>query len=99
MSLSELVNTYFAYVILPVFLVSSFMYIIRILKGPTVPDMVLALSSLSFNVCFFLALLAIYFNSYYPIVVSFLLALWTYTMDLYVAKYLEQKTVRRGVGG
>ncbi|MEM1873271.1 MAG: monovalent cation/H+ antiporter complex subunit F [Acidilobaceae archaeon] len=95
MSLAGLVDAYLAYVIVPLYIVSSILYIIRVLRGPTVPDMVLALSSLSFNTCFFLAVLAIYYRSHYPAVASLFLALWTFTMDLYVAKYLEYRAARR----
>ncbi|MEM0340953.1 MAG: monovalent cation/H+ antiporter complex subunit F [Acidilobaceae archaeon] len=95
MDLKTLVDLCFTYVVLPIYLVSSSLYIFRIIKGPTVPDMVLALSSFSFNTCFFLVVLALYLGSYYPTVASFFLVLLTFTLDLYVAKYLESVARRR----
>uniref|UniRef100_A0A7C5XJB1 pH regulation protein F n=1 Tax=Ignisphaera aggregans TaxID=334771 RepID=A0A7C5XJB1_9CREN len=77
--------------IIPIFIVSIILYLIRILKGPTIPDMVIAIDAISYDIAVFLAVLAIYFNS--PILIScvIVLMLWAYALDVYVAKYLESR--------
>ncbi|MCS7139850.1 MAG: monovalent cation/H+ antiporter complex subunit F [Candidatus Nezhaarchaeota archaeon] len=76
---------------MPIFAVAIALYTIRIIKGPTVPDMALAVDCLSYDVCFFMALLAIYFEAPFLIVCAICLALWTYIFSVYIAKYLERK--------
>lgn len=77
--------------IVPIFIVSIILYTIRLLKGPTIPDMVIAVDALSYDVAVFLAVLTILFKS--PILIScaLVLMLWVYALDIYVAKYLEAK--------
>ncbi len=79
--------------IVPIFIVSIILYLIRILKGPTVPDMVIAIDAISYDIAVFLAVLAIYFKS--PILISCVIVfvLWAYALDVYVAKYLESKEI------
>ena len=77
--------------ILPVFLTAFILYCIRIIKGPSVPDMVLAVDALSFDVAAFMGILALYFKS--PLLISgaIVLALWAYALDIFIAKYYERK--------
>ncbi|MCS7111698.1 MAG: monovalent cation/H+ antiporter complex subunit F [Ignisphaera sp.] len=77
--------------IAPVFIASIILYLIRALRGPTIPDMVIAVDAISFDIAVFLAVLAVYFKS--PILIScvIVLMLWAYALDIYVAKYLESK--------
>jgi len=89
-SVEELVKTVIT-ALIPVFGVAIALYTVRIIKGPTAPDMTLAVDCLSYDVCFFMALLAIYFETPFLIVCAICLALWTYIFDLYIAKYLERK--------
>jgi len=67
------------------------MYIIRLVKGPTIPDRVLALDALSFDLAVFLALLSIILEN--PILVSGVipLVLWIHAIDIFVSKYLEAR--------
>jgi multicomponent Na+:H+ antiporter subunit F len=53
--------------------------------------MTLAVDCLCFDVCFFMAALAIYFKAPFIIICSICLALWAYIFDLYMAKYLERR--------
>lgn len=46
-------------IITSIYVVTALMYIIRLVKGPTIPDRVLALDALSFDLAVFLALLSI----------------------------------------
>ncbi|MEM4699584.1 MAG: monovalent cation/H+ antiporter complex subunit F [Candidatus Nezhaarchaeales archaeon] len=88
MGVEELVNT-FILIVLPLFIASASLYVVRLIKGPTVPDMILAADCLSYDLCLFMALLAIYFKSATLIVGSLSLALWAYALDLYAAKWME----------
>jgi len=80
---------YALYFIIPCFIISTTLYFIRLIRGPTIPDMVLATSCISYNACFFMCILSIYFKNPYLVLAAFCLALWVFILDLYVAKYLE----------
>jgi multicomponent Na+:H+ antiporter subunit F len=81
----------FIMIVLPIYLVSFVLYLIRVLKGPTISDTVLAIDALSFETIAFMALFAIFFKSLLLIPVAILLSVWTYALDVFVAKYLEKK--------
>ncbi|MEM0006399.1 MAG: monovalent cation/H+ antiporter complex subunit F [Ignisphaera sp.] len=78
-------------IVISVYLLSSILYIIRLVKGPTIPDRILALDALSYDLSVFIALLALFLRR--PIVASGLIALtlWIHALDLYVSKYIEAK--------
>jgi len=76
---------------LPVYLLAFLLYVVRAVKGPTIPDMVLAVDALSYDLAAFLAILAVVFKIPILIPVAVVLALWVYALDIYVAKYLESK--------
>ena len=78
-------------ILIPIFFISFILYIIRIVKGPTIPDMVLAVDCLGFDLALLMALLTLYYRSPFLIVGALLLVLWTFILDLYVAKYLEKR--------
>lgn len=77
--------------LLPVFVVAFILYTIRALKGPTISDQVLAIDSMSYDLAAFLVILAIYFREPILIGTAIVLALWIYSLDIYVSKYLEKK--------
>jgi len=74
--------------VIPIFIGAFIMYLVRALKGPTLPDIVLAIDSLSYDLAAFLGILAIYFRSALLIPCAIVLALWIYALDLYISKYL-----------
>jgi multicomponent Na+:H+ antiporter subunit F len=80
-------------ILLMLYLISFALYIVRVLKGPTIPDRVLALDSLGYDLAAFMLILSIYLNSPMMAVCALSLALWIYALDIYVAKYLEAKEV------
>jgi multicomponent Na+:H+ antiporter subunit F len=88
MDVEQLVTTFIT-AALPIFLISASLYVVRLIKGPTIPDMILAVDCLSYDVSLFMALLAIYFRSPFLIVGAISLALWAYALDLYAAKWME----------
>ncbi len=74
-----------------VFMLAIILYSIRIIKGPTIPDMVLAVDALSYDLAVLIVVLAILFDTVYLAVAALPLVLWAYILDMYVAKYLERK--------
>lgn len=74
-----------------VYIVSFSLYLVRIIKGPTISDMVIAVDALGFDLAAFFVVLSILFRSPILIVCAIVLALWIYAFDIYMAKYLEYK--------
>jgi len=79
--------TMFIMIVFPIYLLAFTLYIIRAVRGPTIPDTVLAIDALSFDIAAFLALLAIIYQSPILIACTIVLALWVYALDIYVSKY------------
>ncbi len=77
--------------VMPIFMLAFVLYSIRAFKGPTIPDTVLAIDALTYDLAAFLVILAIFFRSPILIPVAIVLALWVYALDIYVSKYLEAK--------
>ncbi|MCD6488855.1 MAG: pH regulation protein F [Desulfurococcales archaeon] len=88
--LEEQVTTYILYAI-PIYMIAFSLYIVRALKGPTIPDIVLAIDALTYDLAAFLVILSIFFRSPILIATAIVLALWVYSLDIYVAKYLEAR--------
>jgi len=80
-------------VILPLYVTAIILYTIRAIKGPTVPDIILAVDCMSFDIAAFMAILAVYFKSTYLITGAIILALWAYLLDVYIANHLTKKEV------
>jgi multicomponent Na+:H+ antiporter subunit F len=81
----------FIIITLPIYTAAFTLYAIRALKGPTIPDTVLAIDAMTYDLAAFLVVLAIFFRSPILIPTAIVLALWVYALDIYVAKYLESK--------
>ncbi|MEM0001871.1 MAG: monovalent cation/H+ antiporter complex subunit F [Desulfurococcaceae archaeon] len=77
----------------PLYIVAIVLYSIRLLKGPTIPDMVLAADCLSYDLAVFLMALTLYYKTPFLVAPSIMLALWVYLLDVYVSKYLVSKEV------
>ena len=77
--------------ILPVFITAFILYTMRALRGPSISDIVLAVDSMSYDLAAFLVILAIFFREPILIGTAIVLALWAYSLDIYVSKYLEKK--------
>ncbi len=80
-------------IIMPIFIIAFILYAIRAIRGPTIPDIVLAIDALSFDVAAFMIILAIYFSSPFLIPGAIVLAVWAYALDIFVAKYYEKKEI------
>lgn len=90
MGMEQQISTFIVF-LLPFYLISFCLYFVRVIKGPTIPDIVLAIDALSFDIVAFIAVLSIFFKSLILVPVAMLLALWVYSLDIFVAKYLEKK--------
>lgn len=68
------------------YLVSATLFLIRMARGPTLFDRVLAIDALSYDLTVFMALIAL--HTARPIIASpmILLSLWGFALDLYVLK-------------
>lgn len=88
MDLEQWVDTHLSGLIL-IFVLSFFIYTLRIFKGPTLSDRVIAIDALGYDLVVFIAALTILLRSPIMMIIGFVLALWIYALDIYVAKYLE----------
>lgn len=74
------------------FYVASFLlYLVRLFKGPTIPDMIIAVDALGYDLAAFLIMLSILFKNPVLVPCAIVLTLWIYALDIYVAKYLEAR--------
>lgn len=78
-------------ILIPMYVASFLLYVVRVVKGPTIPDRVLAVDSLGYDLAAFMVVLSILLRSPLMVVSGLALALWVYAFDIYVAKYLEAK--------
>ncbi|MEM0380437.1 MAG: monovalent cation/H+ antiporter complex subunit F [Desulfurococcaceae archaeon] len=93
MSLLENIFMNAVLILMPIYLTSFVIYVIRAVKGPTISDVVLAIDCLSYDLAVFLAVLSIYFKSVFLVSSAIMLALWAYLLDIYIAKHLVSKEV------
>ncbi|MCY0868165.1 MAG: monovalent cation/H+ antiporter complex subunit F [Desulfurococcus sp.] len=78
-------------VILLVYITSTLIVFIRVLKGPTIGDQVLAVDVMTYMLAVLVVLTAVYLREAILVVVAIPLALWIYALDIYIAKYLERR--------
>lgn len=78
-------------VLIPLYITSFLIYVIRVVKGPTLPDRVLAVDSLGYDLAAFMVVLSILLKSPLMVVCGLALTLWIYALDIYVAKFLEAR--------
>lgn len=71
-----------------IFSIAMVIYSYRVLKGPTVPDMVLALDTLVVDLIVIFMLISLYYRTPYLAIGAIPLASWVFLLDIYVAKYL-----------
>ncbi|ADG90901.1 monovalent cation/H+ antiporter complex subunit F [Thermosphaera aggregans] len=77
-------------VFLPLYLTAIILYLIRAIKGPTIGDQVLAIDSMTYDLAALLIILGLFFKEPILIVTAIPLALWIYSLDIYIAKYLDR---------
>lgn len=77
----------------PLYLAAVVLYTIRLIKGPTIPDIILAVDCLSYDLAVFLMALTLYYKTPFLIAPPIMLALWVYLLDVYISKYLVTREV------
>jgi multicomponent Na+:H+ antiporter subunit F len=90
MELEYLVPTVLT-ILIPFYIASFLLYMVRVVRGPTLPDRVLAVDSLGYDLAAFMVVLSVLLKAPLMIVSALALALWIYALDIYVAKYLEAR--------
>ncbi|MEM2005513.1 MAG: monovalent cation/H+ antiporter complex subunit F [Zestosphaera sp.] len=78
-------------VLIPFYVASFLLYVIRLIRGPTLPDRVLTIDSLGYDLAAFMVVLSILLRTPVVAVSGLVLALWIYALDIYVAKCLEAR--------
>ncbi len=83
--------TTFIPIAMTIYFTAFILYTVRIFMGPSLPDRVIGIDALSYDLVAFLVILSILIKS--PILIScaFVIALWIYALDIYIAKYLEAR--------
>ena len=76
-----------------VYMVTLIMFIARLVRGPTVPDRVLALDAHSYDLAVFLALLSLLLQKPVMVFTIIPLVLWIHAIDIYISKYLEAREI------
>ncbi|NJD98586.1 pH regulation protein F [Thermococcus sp. LS1] len=79
--------------IIPLYIAAFVIYAVRAFKGPSIPDVILAVDCMSFDIAAFMAILAVYFKSTFLVSGAITLTLWAYLLDIYVAKHLARGEV------
>ncbi len=72
-----------------IYIVALTLYTIRVVKGPTIPDRILAVDALTYDLAALIAVIGLLLRSPLLVPSAIVLALWVYALDLYIAKYLE----------
>lgn len=72
-----------------IYIVALTLYTVRVVKGPTIPDRILAVDALTYDLAALIAVIGLLLRSPLLVPSAIVLALWVYALDLYVAKYLE----------
>ncbi len=86
----ESVVTTLVFVTIPIFIVAYVLYLVRVVRGPTIVDRVLAVDAFFFDVTVFVAVLGLLLKLPIMIAMAIVFALWAYALDVYVAKYIER---------
>ncbi|HCX6200457.1 TPA: Na(+)/H(+) antiporter subunit F1, partial [Listeria monocytogenes] len=73
--------------------ISTFLYLYRILKGPTTSDKVVALDSIGMNLVAIVALLSMFYDTHAFLDVILLIALLAFIGTVSFAKFIEKGKV------
>ena len=77
----------------PLYLAAVVIYTVRLVKGPSIPDMVLAVDCIAYDLAVFLLIIALYYRTPLLVAPSITLALWAYLLDVFISKHLVSKEV------
>jgi len=77
----------------PLYLAAVVIYTVRLVKGPSIPDIVLAVDCIAYDLAVFLLIIALYYRTPLLVAPSIMLALWAYLLDVFISKHLVSKEV------
>ncbi|MEM4487923.1 MAG: monovalent cation/H+ antiporter complex subunit F [Desulfurococcaceae archaeon] len=77
-------------ILLGVYILSAILFMVRIIKGPTLFDRIVVVDSLSYDLAVFMALISAYTSRSLLALCIIPIALWAYTLDTYISWYVEQ---------
>ncbi|HHI00248.1 MAG TPA: pH regulation protein F [Thermococcus litoralis] len=81
------------YVLFAMYGLSGVLYFIRLIKGPSIVDSILAADCVSLDVALIALLLSIYYKNSFLAVGALFLVLWAFILDVFAAKYLTKGEV------
>jgi len=81
------------YVLFAIYGLSGVLYFIRLIKGPSIVDSILAADCVSLDVALIALLLSIYYKNSFLAVGALFLVLWAFILDVFAAKYLTKGEV------
>jgi len=87
---------YLGYVVLlatPLYMGAIILYTLRAIRGPTIPDIILAIDCIAYDLAVFLAVVVLYYESPIMITPSILPSLWVYLLDVFISKHLISRRV------
>lgn len=87
----DVVTRFVIEIVVFIYIVSALMFFVRIMRGPTLFDRVVAVDALSYDLTVFMALIALYTARPFMAVPMVLVALWAYALDLYISKFVEHE--------
>jgi len=74
-----------------IYLTSILIQAVRVLRGPTVPDSILALDTIVFSALVLMMIISIYYENPYLSIGVLPLAAWIFLLDIVVSRYLIRK--------
>lgn len=85
--------TYVVEFTLILYLFSAIMFLVRVVRGPTIFDRIAAVDALSYDLTVFMALVAFYVGRPLAATPMVLIALWAYALDIYISKAIEYREI------
>jgi len=76
---------------LAIYFTSILLYVVRLIKGPSIPDMVLAIDAITYSSITIFILLMLILNTPLLVTCAMVLSIFVYALNIYVAKYLESR--------
>ncbi|MEM1873233.1 MAG: monovalent cation/H+ antiporter complex subunit F [Acidilobaceae archaeon] len=74
-----------------VYLLSALLHSYRALRGPSLPDRVLAVDCISYAFIALLVSLSVMYRYWFFLHIAFLVAVFVFVLDAAVARYLEER--------
>ena len=71
------------------YLIAALLYFFRLLKVKEIPDMVIIIDAVTYDLAVFIVVFSLLIGNPYLAVAALPLALWAYVLDIYMSKYLE----------